>query len=99
MKLDQIMLSQFSFDQLKKLIEGAVRSQLNDFGKSILIPNSHDELLTREEASNFLKIDQSTLYHWTNKGKVKAYAIGARRYYKKAELIECLTPIYSSNEK
>ncbi|MCF1192959.1 helix-turn-helix domain-containing protein [Mangrovimonas sp. AS39] len=99
MNSQKIILSQLSSDQLEKLVEGVVRSQLHDFGKSIFIPNSQDELLTREEASKFLKIDQSTLYHWTNKGKVKAYAIGARRYYKKAELIECLTPIYSSNEK
>jgi hypothetical protein len=32
---------------------------------------------------NLFKIDSSTLWAWTNAGKVKAYGIGARRYYKK----------------
>jgi hypothetical protein len=57
--------------------------------------NTHnpDELLTREQTCNFLQIDSSTLWHWTNKGKVIAYGIGNRRYYKKAEILECLTPL------
>lgn len=52
-----------------------------------------DDLLTRDEACKFLKIDSSTLWAWTNKGKVKAYGIGNRRYYKRSELIEALTPL------
>lgn len=52
-----------------------------------------EDLLTRKEACDFLKIDSSTLWHWTNKGKVKAYAIANRRYYKKNELIDCLKPL------
>lgn len=50
-----------------------------------------DQLLTREETCKFLKIDSSTLWAWTNKGKVKAYGIGSRRYYKRSELLESLT--------
>jgi len=52
-----------------------------------------DELLTREQTCQLLQIDSSTLWHWTNKGKVIAYGIGNRRYYKKAELLECLKPV------
>ena len=57
--------------------------------------NTHnpDELLTREQTCDYLQIDSSTLWHWTNKGKVIAYGIGNRRYYKKAELLECLKPL------
>ena len=50
-------------------------------------------LLTREDTRKFLSIDSSTLWAWTNKGKVKAYGIGNRRYYKRSELLECLTPL------
>ncbi len=50
-------------------------------------------LLTREDTCKFLSIDSSTLWAWTNKGKVKAYGIGNRRYYKRSELLECLTPL------
>lgn len=49
-----------------------------------------DELLTRSEACKFLKIEQTTLYHWQKAGKIKMYGIGNRRFLKKAELMECL---------
>lgn len=56
--------------------------------------NTNQEvLLTRTETCEFLQINSSTLFHWTNKGKVTAYGIANRRYYKKAELLECLTPL------
>ena len=50
-------------------------------------------LMTRAEACEFLKIEQTTLYHWTCKGKLKAYGISNRRYYKRSELIESLIQI------
>lgn len=55
--------------------------------------SEEDVLLTREDTCKFLSIDSSTLWAWTNKGKVKAYGIGNRRYYKRSELLECLTPL------
>jgi hypothetical protein len=55
--------------------------------------SEEDVLLTREETCKFLSIDSSTLWAWTNKGKVKAYGIANRRYYKRSELLECLTPL------
>lgn len=47
-------------------------------------------LLTREEATQFLKVDSSTLWRWTKEKKIKLYGIGSRRYYKKSELLESL---------
>ncbi|WP_340156254.1 helix-turn-helix domain-containing protein [uncultured Winogradskyella sp.] len=84
------ILIQATFEDLTKLIEDGVKSQLLDFKKEFKTYNP-DELLTRDETCKFLQIDSSTLWHWTNKGKVKAYGIGNRRYYKKAELLESLT--------
>ncbi|MDO6736514.1 AlpA family transcriptional regulator [Wenyingzhuangia sp. 2_MG-2023] len=87
-----ILLQNVSPETLTQLIKEGVKSQLEDFKKTL---NTHNpnELLTREETCKFLQIDSSTLWHWTNKGKVKAYGIANRRYYKKAELLECLTPL------
>lgn len=88
----QILLQNVSPERLTELIKDGVKSQLEDFKKEI---NTHnpDELLTRAETCKFLQIDSSTLWAWTNKGKVKAYGIANRRYYKKAELLECLKPL------
>lgn len=47
---------------------------------------AHKELLTRKETMQLLQISPVTLYKWTNTGKVKAYRISGRIYYKYSEL-------------
>lgn len=76
--------------QLSELINEGVKTQLEELKNSLLNKEASDELLTRKEACEFLKIDSSTLWHWTNKGKVKAYGIVNRRYYKRSELFDSL---------
>jgi excisionase family DNA binding protein len=49
-------------------------------------PKQPTELLTREEMSNLLKCDLSTIHNWTKKGKLHAYGIGNRVYYKRSEV-------------
>jgi len=93
---NSILLQNLSRHDLTQLIKEIVRSQLEDF-KETLNTHNPDELLTREETYNFLKIDSSTLWHWTNKGKVIAYGIGNRRYYKKEELLNSLIQLTSKN--
>jgi hypothetical protein len=92
MNSNSILLQNVSPEKFTELMTNVFKTQLEDFKKSLNTQNS-DELLTREQTCDFLQIDSSTLWHWTNKGKVVAYGIGNRRYYKKAELLECLTPL------
>ena len=89
---NSILLQNLSPEALTELIKEGVKSQLIDFKKDLQTHNP-DELFTREQTCEFLQIDSSTLWHWTNKCKVVAYGIGNRRYYKKAELLECLKPL------
>lgn len=89
---NSILLQNVSPEALAELIKAGIKSQLDDFKKDLQIHNA-DELLTREQTCEFLQIDSSTLWHWTNKSKVIAYGIGNRRYYKKAELLDCLIPL------
>lgn len=99
MQKNQILISELTPEQLEALIGTSVEHQFSIFQKQQALFKANDELLSREEASKFLKIDLSTLYHWTNKGKIKAYAIGTRRYYKRTELLECLKPINTSSNE
>ena len=78
-------------EQLKSSILQGVKSQLDDFKKDLSTQQANDDLLTRVQACKFLQINSSTLWHWTNKGKVTAYGIANRRYYKRSELLESLT--------
>ena len=90
---NSILISEMTPEQLEKLVGSCVKNQFVDFKKALGSISSFDELMSRDEACKFLKIDLSTLWHWTKKGKVKAYAIASRRYYKKSELIEALKPV------
>lgn len=84
-----IMLQNLSPMDLEELIRKVVSEQLEEFRKN-LSTEKPDELLTREEACKLLKINATTLWHWTKKGKIIAYGIGNRVYYKRAELMESL---------
>ncbi len=87
-----IQLIEMTPEDLANLISAGITAQLQNFDRNVN-NKPEDDLLTRQEACDFLKIDSSTLWHWTNKGKVKAYGIANRRYYKKSELLECLKPL------
>jgi hypothetical protein len=91
MQNNSILLQTLTVEQLQQLIGTSVRNGIIELQKEIQTKDNSEELMTREETCQFLKIDSSTLWAWTNNGKVKAYGIGARRYYKKTEIMECLT--------
>lgn len=91
MQTNAIFLQNLSVEELQELIGSTVKTNLTELQKELTSKEFTEELLTREETCKFLKIDSSTLWSWTNKGKVKAYGIGARRYYKRSELMESLT--------
>lgn len=91
MQKNAILLQELSVEQLKQLIGTSVKEGIQEFQGRIQSKDNSEELLTRDQTCDFLKIDSSTLWAWTNKQKVKAYGIGARRYYKRSELLECLT--------
>ena len=91
MVTNSILLEALTVDELYQLIGTSVKNGITELHNKFQSKHQSEELLTREEACKFLKIDGSTLWAWTNKKKVKAYGIGARRYYKRSELLESLT--------
>lgn len=91
MQSNSILIETLTVEQLQQLIGTSVKNGILELQKQLQSKDNSEELLTREETCQYLKIDSSTLWAWTNNGKVKAYGIGARRYYKRSELLECLT--------
>ena len=90
MQNNAILLESLSVEKLQQLIGISVKNGIQELQNELQTKDNSENLMTRDETCQFLKIDSSTLWAWTNKGKVKAYGIGARRYYKKSELMECL---------
>ena len=91
MQTNSIILESLTVEQLQQLIGTTVKAGILELQKELQTKSDNEELMTRQETCDFLKVDASTLWAWTNAGKVIAHGIGARRYYKKSELLECLT--------
>jgi hypothetical protein len=90
MSKNSILLETLSVEQLQQLIGTSVKDGILELQKELQTKSNTEELLTREEACRFLRIDSSTLWAWSSQGRVKSYGIGARRYYKRSELLESL---------
>ena len=75
--------------ELKQIIKEVIKEELLEVRKQLEKKDS-EVLLTRQETIDFLKIDSSTLWSWTNKGKIDCYGIGNRRYYKKVDVLNSL---------
>lgn len=93
MKKNAILLSEITPDQLKNMFCEGVKSQLEAFKKDFYTTAAQDDLLTREQTAHLLQIHETTLWHWTNKGRVTAYSIAGKRYYKRSEILGALTEV------
>lgn len=84
---------QIESTNIEELTDIISEKLLNKLEKKLLSANQKsydDELLTREETAKLLKINITTLWNWTRKGKIIAYGIGNRVYYKRGEIIKAL---------
>ena len=80
-----IQLISISPQELQEIILQGISEQLEEFKKDLPL-GSKTTYLSRREVAEMLQIDLSTLYHWTKKGKLIAYSIGNRIYYKREEV-------------
>lgn len=67
-----------------------VINQLNQNNKGY-----YEEYLTREEVGKLIKLSPPTLNLYTQKGLIKAYKIGKRVLYKRAEIDEALRLMFN----
>ena len=84
LEIQEITVDELAVKVADKLLNN-IKHYLDD-----LHTNESDVYLTRQETVDFLKINITTLWNWTNKGKIKSYGIGNRRYYNKQEIIALL---------
>lgn len=76
-------------EQLQKAIAENVKGQLDELKESFQ-PKSPEELLTRTETAELLKINLSTVHNWTKKGRLKPYGLGGKIYFKRSEVESAL---------
>lgn len=92
MTAKRIQIFETSPEQIIGEIAQCVKDEISSL-KNEFQPKEPEEYLSRNEVKNLLKIDLSTLWSWTKKGKLQAYGIGNRVYYKRTEIDKNLIPI------
>ncbi len=85
MKTKTIEITEVTVEELADKVADKLLEKIKHYIDE-LNTNRNDIFLTRTETAEYLKIDSSTLWHWTNKGKLNCYGIGNRRYYNKKEI-------------
>lgn len=87
------VLQSVSPEQFTELITNVFRKELEDFRKEFSTQTENDDLMTREQVLDLLQINASTLWHWTNKGRITVYKFANKCYYKRSELMATITPL------
>lgn len=90
---NSILLQNVSPEQFTELLTNVFKTQLEDFKKELNTQTANDDLMSREQVLELLQINASTLWHWQNKGKIQVYKFANKCYYKRSELMNCLTPL------
>ena len=92
-KRELVQIENISVEELTEIIADKLAEKIETRIAMLISSQNDEELLTRAETTEFLKINSTTLWHWTKKGKVTAYGIGNRVYYKRGELKKALIQI------
>jgi hypothetical protein len=86
-----IQLIQDPIEFKNSILEG-VKEKIEEL-KSSYQPKSPEELLSRVETAELLKINISTLSYWTKQGTLKSYGIASRVYYKRSEIMKTIVEL------
>ena len=90
--MQAVQFIQTTPQELEDSILQGLKSQISLL-KAEFQPKEPTEYLTRNELAELLKVDLSTIHNWTKKGKIKAYGIGNRVYYKRQEINQSIKPL------
>ena len=90
--MQQLQFIGITPETLKTALLEGVKTEL-ELIKDQFQPKQPTEYLTRSEVAELLKIDLSTVHNWTKRGKLTAYGIGNRVYYKRSEVEDALKPL------
>lgn len=84
--MNDLLLSQISFSEIKTALSDIVRTELEKQNNSK--PSQPEtDYITRNETAQILGISLVTLNDWTKRGLVPSYRISSRIRYKKEEVL------------
>lgn len=91
MDIKTLLIQEISVIELSSIIKNSVREELTTLNHNFSnISSEKEELLTRKEVLEMLKISSVTLWNWQKTGKIKVYKFSNKCFYKKNELVDSL---------
>lgn len=90
--MQQIKIIQITSEQFRETISEILKTQLDELKKNFQ-PKEPTTYLTRREVAEMFSIDISTVHNWTKKGKLLAYSVQGRVYYKRLEVENALVEL------
>ncbi len=93
--MEQMIFSQISSQSLIEQIVEQVTAKVLEAAQANeadVQPDIFDEYIPKTEVRGKLA-SSSTLWQWENKGKLKLYAIGGKRYYKRTDIEALFTEV------
>ncbi|QTN38181.1 helix-turn-helix domain-containing protein [Cryomorphaceae bacterium] len=94
---NQVTLVQLDPEAFKKEVLAGFRKEVETLRKEFQ-PKEPQVFLTRNEVAELFKINLSTVHHWTKSGRLMAYGIGGRVYYKRKEVEALALPLKVNND-
>jgi hypothetical protein len=91
MEIKTLQIQQISVVELSSIIKNSLREEITNLNqKSLDTSKEQEELLTRKDVLEMLKISSVTLWNWQKVGKIKVYKFSNKCFYKRNELIDSL---------
>lgn len=90
--INDLILSPISMDDFKIVLRDCIKTELSASAPQ-LPQTPSDDLITENEARDFLHVSKVTLKKWRDENKIPFYRIGTRIRYKKSELITSLNTV------
>ena len=78
--------------QLQEEIQNGLKLQLEEFAKNFQ-PKEPTQYMTRQEVADMFQVNLSTIHNWCKNGRLKPLGAGARVYFLRSEVEQCLTPL------
>jgi hypothetical protein len=92
MNMKAVQFVAVSPEELRDAILSGVRVEIEKLKKEFR-PKEPPEYLTRQDVKDMFKVDMGTVHNWTKAGKLRAYQIGSRVYYRRDEVEAAVQPL------
>ncbi len=89
-KMENLILSPISLNQLQQLIEGAVNFAISNYDKNRPNQQPQDQLLTQREVAKLLDVSVTSILKWKKEGLLPYHKVKSRIYYNRAEVLKSM---------